>query len=364
MRIFAAGLLVCSVAWCASLAEVELFRAGEGGYFTYRIPALVTTTRGTLLAFCEGRKSSAGDSGDIDVLVRRSLDRGRTWSRPHKIADMGLDTVGNPAPVVERKTGAVFLLLTSNPGQTTERQITDGSARIGRSVWLLRSADDGVTWSAPVDITAQVKRPDWTWYATGPGNGVQLRGGRLVVPCDHNRREGNERHSHVIYSDDRGKTWQLGGEAADKTNESAVVETKDGGLLLNMRSYHGKNRRAIQRSSDGGLTWSALELDPVLIEPVCEASLLAAVRPGQKSDGRALFSNPAATDRSHLTVRLSGDDGRTWSAARLVYDGPSAYSSLTMLGDGTVGLLYERGVTSPYERILFARFDLSWVAGK
>jgi len=239
-------------------------------------------------------------------------------------------------------------LLTSNPGWASERQITEHAPGAVRTVWITHSTDDGANWSSLEDITAQVKKPEWTWYATGPGNGIQLRSGRLVIPCDHNGS------SHVIYSDDRGASWKIGGSAEDKTNESAVVERKDGSLLLNMRSYHGKHRRAVQRSRDGGLTWSPLTFDETLIEPVCQASLIAAGR------GGLLFSNPAATTRTQLTVRLSADDGASWKASRLVYEGPSAYSSLAMLPGGTVGLLYERGERSPYEQIMFAHFDLSW----
>jgi sialidase-1 len=344
-----AALLFASAAWPASLTQLELFHAGEGGYHTYRIPALIVSPKGTLLAFCEGRRNSGGDAGDIDVLLRRSFDRGKTWSPIEKIADMGENTIGNPTPVVERKTGTIFLLLTGNPGAATERQITEAAPGAVRTVWITHSTDDGASWSPLVDITTQVKRPDWTWYATGPGNGIQLRSGRLVIPCDHNG------HSHVIYSDDRGATWKIGGSAEDKTNESAVAELRDGTLLLNMRSYHGKHRRAVQRSRDRGLTWSALEFDDALVEPVCQASLISA------GHGRLLFSNPAATTRTHLTVRLSKDGGATWSASRLLYEGPSAYSSLAMLPGGTIGLLYERGDRSPYERITFAHFDFSWV---
>jgi sialidase-1 len=347
----------CGIAFSATPALVDLYRGGEDGYSAYRIPAMVTTSKGTLLAFCEGRKNSASDSGDIDIVLRRSFDNGRTWSRAQVVADRGGDTIGNPAPVIERKSGTIFLLLTSNPGSATERQITDGSAPAGRTVWIAKSTDDGVSWTAPVEITGQVKRPDWTWYATGPGNGIQLRSGRLVVPCDHVRRDGNERHSHVIYSDDRGATWRIGGIAEDQTNESAVAELRDGSLLLNMRSYHGRNRRAVQRSRDGGLSWSALEFDEALIEPVCQASLISIGK-------RLLFSNPAATTRTRMTVRLSDDDGRTWTASRLLYEGPSAYSSLAVLRDRSIGLLFEYGEKSPYERIAFTRFDLAWVKGK
>jgi sialidase-1 len=323
------------------LAQTTVYQAGEGPYHTYRIPALIASPKGTLLAFCEGRKNSAADSGDIDVLLRRSRDGGRTWLPVQIVADMGVDTVGNPTPVVERKSGTILLLLTRNPGNVTERQT--GSRH--RTVWITRSTDDGVTWSPPAEITAQVKLPDWTWYATGPGNGIQLRSGRLVIPCDHNTGP-TDRFSHVIYSDDRGVTWKIGGTAEAQTNESAVAELANGELVLNMRSYHGKNRRAVQRSRDGGLTWSPLVLDEALIEPVCQASMIRAGK-------RLLFSNPAATTRTRMTVRESRDGGRTWPKSRVIHEGPSAYSSMALLRGGGVSLLYEMGEHGPYERIVF-----------
>jgi sialidase-1 len=174
--------------------QTEVFRAGEGGYQSYRIPALIRTAKGTLLAFCEGRRNSRSDTGDIDILLRRSLDDGTTWEPAQLVADMGADTIGNPAPVVDRRTGTILLLLTSNPGPATEAQISAANAEVNRTVWISRSTDDGATWSRPTDITPQVKRPDWTWYATGPGNGIQLRSGRLVIACDHNQRDDNSRH--------------------------------------------------------------------------------------------------------------------------------------------------------------------------
>lgn len=361
-RLAIAALCLAHTLTAASITRTDVYTAGQGGYHTYRIPALMVSAKGTLLAFCEGRREGSGDAGDIDVVVRRSFDRGKSWLPVRVVADEGGDTIGNPTPVVERKTGAIFLLLTRNPGRVTESQILQG-ATPPRTVWITRSTDDGATWSRPAEITAQVTRPGWTWYATGPGNGIQLRGGRLLVPCNHSTREGGS-FSHVIYSDDRGATWHIGGVAGEKTNESAVAELRNGDLLLNMRSYHGRNRRAIERSQDGGLTWGPLEFDAALVEPVCQASLVAAAPAGKRGDGRLLFSNPAATTRTHLTVRFSRDDGRTWSASRVVEEGPSAYSSLAVLRDGTVGLLFERGSQNPYERITFAHFPIAWVEGK
>ena len=338
-----------------SITQTEVFRAGEGGYHTYRIPALIVSAKGTVLAFCEGRKNSGSDTGNIDLLLRRSFDNGKTWAAVQTIADMDEDTIGNPAPVVDRKTGAIILLMTRNPGKINERQIENSVGE--RTVWITRSTDDGATWSKPQEITTDVKKPEWSWYATGPGNGIQMRSGRLLIACDHTLRANKERHSHLIYSDDQGATWKIEAIAADMTNESAIAEAKDGSLVFNMRSYHGKNRRAVQRSVDGGLTLKPLEMDETLIEPICQASLISMKKP----NGKLLFSNPAATTRTRMTVRLSKDDGRTWSASKVIHEGPAAYSSLAILPDKRVGLLYERGEKRAYELITFARFDVAWI---
>jgi sialidase-1 len=230
-------------------------------------------------------------------------------------------------------------------------------------VWSTRSTDDGATWAKPFEITGSLRRDDWTWYATGPGCGIQLKSGRMVIPCDHNLAGSRARHSHVIYSDDAGKTWKVGGVLGKDTNECQVIEREDGSLLINMRSYHGKNCRAVATSKDGGLTWSEVKLDEALIEPVCQASLLryTTARDGGKS--RVLFANPASTKREKMTVRLSYDDGATWPVAKELHAGPSAYSALAALPDRTIGCLYERGEKSPYERIAFARFSLKWLTG-
>lgn len=326
--------------------SADVYVSGEGGYHTYRIPAIVATKKNTLLAFAEGRRGGAGDAGNIDLLLRRSFDRGKTWQPVQTVADLGDDTIGNPAPVVDQATGDIILLMTRNGGKITEQMIENGEGI--RTVWITRSKDDGATWATPVEISDQVRRADWTWYATGPGNGIQLRkSGRLVIPCDHTRLGSKARHSHLIYSDDHGATWKIGAIAEVKTNESAVAELANGELVLNMRSYHGKNRRAVQRSKDGGLTLGPLTLDEALIEPVCQASLIAYRR---KS---LVFSNPASTKREKMTVRRSDDGGKTWVWSKVLHEGPSAYSSLVELRKGDVGVLYERGEKSAYEKIVF-----------
>jgi sialidase-1 len=338
--------------------QEDLFLAGTEGYHTFRIPALLVTPKGTILAFCEGRKNGRGDSGDIDVVLKRSTDGGKTWSRLQVVADDGANTVGNPCPVVERSTGTIWLLLTHNLSVDSERAIRDGTSNGTRSVWLTKSTDEGITWTKSVDITRAVKDSKWTWYATGPGVGIQLRTGRLLIPCDHTEAKTKVNRSHVIYSDDRGASWKRGGVLGEKTNECQVVERSDGSLLLNMRSYHGRNRRAIATSKDGGLTWSKVTLDEALVEPVCQASLFrVAAKKGNK--GLLLFSNPASTKREKMTVRLSRDEGKTWPAGKRLHDGPAAYSCLAVLKCGEAACLYERGRKSPYEKITLARFALA-----
>jgi len=369
------SLLFCALALAlaargsisAELEQSDLFVAGADGYHTYRIPAVVVSTRGTLLAFCEGRKNSGGDAGKIDLLLKRSTDGGKTWSAQQIIWSDGNNTCGNPAPVVDRDTGVVWLLMTWNLGTDREREIERGSSRDTRRVFVAHSDDDGVTWARPLEITDSVKKPDWRWYATGPVNGIQLtRGphrGRLIVPANHSEISTNGQpvsRSQIIYSDDHGKTWKLGGVEDEATNESTVVELADGSLLQNMRSGRGKNRRAVATSRDAGSTWSPARLDPELIEPVCQASLLRYSWP-EDGKSRILFANPASVKRERMTVRLSYDEGATWPASRIIHAGPSAYSCLAVLPDKTIGCLFECGEKTSYERIVFGRFPLDWL---
>jgi sialidase-1 len=348
--------------------QKDVFIGGENGYHTYRIPAIVTTDRGTLLAFCEGRKYSGNDSGDIDLLLRRSTDGGTTWSRQQVVWDDRDNTCGNPCVIIDCETGVVWLLMTWNRGDDSETKIIQRTSKDTRRVFACHSSDDGATWSRPVEITTDVKKGDWTWYATGPGNGIQLthgdHKGRLVAPCDHREAKTDRYCSHVLYSDDHGRTWQLGGTAPQLgTNECAVVELTDGRLLLNMRN-HGdrKNTRAVCSSPDGGMTWDHPGYDDMLIEPVCQASMLGYRSKTGNREGWILFSNPAAMQREKMTVRLSHDDGRTWPAARLLYKGPSAYSSLTALPDGRIGCLFECGANNPYEKITFTVIPTDWLS--
>lgn len=363
LLIIAIAISAARAAASTQLDQTDVFVSGEGGYHTYRIPAIIRAPNGTLLAFCEGRKSGGGDSGDIDLLLKRSMDGGRTWSATQVVWDDGANTCGNPCPVLDESTGTLWLLLTHNYGVDRERAIAARTGKGTRTVWVAHSQDHGATWTKPVEITSSTKNPSWTWYATGPGIGIQIKHGphrgRLVIPCDHNYDdEIEQKHlsgSHVIYSDDHGKTWKLGGVIRPKVNECQVAELFDGRgtLLMNMRSNHGRNVRAQSTSSDGGITWTPpIDAQP-LVEPVCQASLVR-----HEAGKLLLFSNPAAKTRVQLTVRASADNGRNWRDVAVLHPGPSAYSNLISLSATEAGCLYERGENRPYEKITFARFSL------
>lgn len=350
-----------------SPVQTDVFVSGVGGYHTYRIPAVIVARDGTLLAFCEGRKGGRSDTGDIDLLLSRSTDLGQTWSAPQVIWDDGPNTCGNPCPVLDRDSGTIWLLLTWNSGRIHEKEIQSGLGGDSRRVFVARSDDDGESWSTPADITADVKKASWSWYATGPGAGIQIeRGeyrGRLVIPCDHKvAADGKTRYfSHVIFSDDHGATWQLGGSSPrDQVNECEVVELEDGRLLLNMRNYDRSVRtRQICFSTDGGLSWRDQQHDERLIEPICQASLRRYRWSVDDQPGVLLFSNPASAERREkLTIRASLDDGATWPHSRLLHAGGSAYSCLCVLPDASIGCLYEK---DGYRKIAFARFELDWL---
>lgn len=343
--------------------ETPIFISGENGYNTYRIPALVVSAKGTILAFCEGRKNSSSDTGDIDIVLRRSFDNGKSWDDMRVILDDGTDTVGNPAPVLDRDTGTIWLLITSNLASGPESLIVDGKAP--RTVWVTYSNDDGETWADLKEITQDVKKPTWTWYATGPCHGIQLRNGRLIIPCDHvdgtTHDYSKSAYSHVIYSDDHGKTWQIGGIGQRGTNECVIVETMNNSLHLNSRNYVGEKRRAYAWSYDNGEAFMDFGWDDKLIEPICQGSMIRFTDAIHNDKNRVLFSNPASINREKMTVRISYDECKNWSDGKVLYEGPSAYSDLCVMVDMTIGCLYESGQENPYETITFAKFDLEWL---
>ena len=350
---------------CASDSRQIIFQSGSDGYDTFRIPAIIISPNGTILAFAEGRKNSRSDAGDIDLVLKRSEDQGKTWSALQVIRDDSTNTCGNPAPVVDQSTGQIFLLTTWNLGEDRESEIIDETSQDTRRVFVIHSDDDGATWSDAQEITSDVKKENWTWYATGPGAGIQIeRGeyqGRLVIPSDHIEAETKHYYSHVIYSDDGGETWQLGGRTPEhQVNECQVVELTDGRLLLNMRNYdRDKHFRQVAFTPDGGLTWMDQHFDTTLVEPICQAGMRRYSWPGENSENVILFSNPAHPgERVNMTVRASFDDGETWPVKLALHAGPSAYSDLAVLADGTAMCLYERGEEHPYEAIVLDKFKL------
>jgi sialidase-1 len=350
------------------LNQTTLYQSGSAGYHTFRIPALAVTNNGTLLAFAEGRKAGRGDAGEIDLVLKRSFDNGLTWQPLQVVVAEPAMTCGNPCPVVDRQTGTIWLPFSKNAAADTEELITQGKAV--RTIWLTHSTDNGATWAAPSEITASVKDPTWTWYATGPTHGIQLQSGRLLIPCDHMvgnyfDRTRDPYHSHVIYSDDHGATWQIGGIVDAGTNECAVVELIDGTgghtVYINCRNYIGGKRRAVAWSQDQGNSFTDFRWDETLIEPICQASLvrLSDERTGDRN--RVLFANPASTARERMTIRLSYDECERWPVAKVLHAGPAAYSDLAVAPDGTICCLYERGDEHPYETLTLARFDLEWL---
>jgi sialidase-1 len=361
---FAVALLLSSSSVVAADDAIPVFRAGESGYHTFRIPAIIGTVKGTLLAFAEGRKSGRGDAGDIDLVLKRSNDSGKTWGPLQVVWDDNENTCGNPCPVVDSATGTIWLPMTWNRGDDTEARIKAGASKDGRRVYMSHSTDDGVTWANPRDISGAAKGEGWRWYATGPGVGIQIaegkHKGRLVIPCDHSV-EGGGFSSHSIQSDDGGRTWSLGGVIRPDVNECQLVELPGGKLMMNLRNYAKTDakRRAVATSEDGGQTWSAVHYDAVLIEPVCQASLIRLRRTTAAGEARLLFSNPASEKtREKMTVRLSKDGGKTWPASKVLHAGPAAYSCLVELADGSLACYYERGEKNAYEELVFQRFTI------
>ena len=358
------------------LEKSDVFPAGMNGITRYRIPGIVVTTKGTVLAYSEARKNSKSDWGEIEVHLRRSTDGGKTWQPSQHIAHQAAriegnprkksggeheQTVNNPVAIVDHDTGAIEFLYCVNYARC----------------FSMRSTDDGVTWSQPVEITAAFepfrKKHNWKVIATGPGHGIQLKGGRLVVPIwlayggigDHGPSV-----CGTIYSDDHGKTWQAGdiaipneGEFGDP-NESILATLSDGRVMMVSRNESKPNRKLVTTSADGATAWGKPEFHAELWEPRCMASLLS------HPSGVLVFSNPHTLPlnnnnveipngkgkRENLSIKLSRDNGKTWPVNKTLEVGPSAYSDLVVQPDGTLLCLYEAETD-----IVSARFNLEWV---
>ena len=351
------------------LPLVDVFVNGQEGYPAFRIPALLATQRGTLLAFAEGR-ATLHDHAQNDIVLKRSADGGKTWGPLQLIHEDGANSLGNPTAVVVRETGRVLLMYQRYAKGFDERKAEPGldGPRICRT-FTQQSDDDGATWSKPVEITPQVKRPtEVTSTATGPGIGIQLvRGkhaGRILMPF--NQGPYGKWMVYAVITDDRGKSWRYGETApegaAGYANEVQFVELNDGSVMLNARNQGGGEKvRKVSISRDGGETWSTTRHDSTLIEPICQASILRHPGTGEPAKDVFLFSNPATqTGRTNGTIRLSRDEGGTWPVSRVLYPGGFAYSCLASLPDRSVGCLFER---DGYKVISFARFTVGWVEG-
>ena len=344
------------------------FVGGEGGYAVYRIPSLVVTRAGTLLAFAEGRVS-IDDHARNKIVLRRSTDGGRTWGPLQVVAGDGRESLNNPTAVVLHGSGRVVLMYQRYPESGGERHVKEGVAGDDTCLsFVTASDDDGRTWSEPADVTPQVKRPTGaTSVASGPGVGTELRrgkhAGRIVFPF--NQGPLGDCQVYAAYSDDGGKSWKYGAVApagADgRGNEVQMVELSDGRIMLNSRGSSGKHFRKVAVSADGGESWSPLRDDAALPESQCQASILRYDEPTGAGKGSILFVNPAVQkERTHGTVRLSEDDGATWPVSRELVPGDFAYSCLAVLPDRSVACLYE---TDNYRRIALVHFTTDWLRG-
>ena len=347
----------------------DVFRSGDDGYVSVRIPSVVVTKKGTALAFAEGRQK-ATDQAENDIVMKRSFDGGVTWSALQLLHDDGANSLNNPTALVA-ESGRVFLMYQRIPAQLKEHSQETETGYEGENIYrtfLLISEDDGATWAKPREVTRGTKHPTGaTTVASGPGIGIQLtRGphkGRLVMPF--NEGPYGQWNNYAALSDDEGVTWRCGENVPgaqigqrSQMNEVQMIELSDGSVRLDSRQFAGAKVRKTAVSGDGGATWSAIVELPELRDPSCMAGLLRYSFDDGDGRGRLLHTGPDSTKRDHGTVWLSLDDGATWPVKRELWPGGFAYSVPTRFADGTVGVLFE---ADDYRRIVFARFPIEWV---
>ena len=360
-------------------------------YHTFRIPGMIVARDGSILVFAEGRRGDGGDprrdkNAPIDIVMRRSTDNGRTW-QPLVVIDSGfrpngdLADFGDPTPVLDATTGTVFLFYGQWP-DIAPRNVAYGQSADPddghQTVWVRSSTDHGKTWSD----RKQIVYPDepnetsdglyWRQAEPGPGSGIQLqwqdhktRNGRLIIPAKRAASKTPDGQvtvePFIFYSDDHGKTWQVGKVTpGPDANESEVVELTDGRVLLDARQNSGDFRRR-HLSTDGGVTWGADNPDDIRLTKV-DGSLArySAKRAGHDRD-RILFSGPrgqGGLNRNNITVWSSYDEGKTFVKPVQFNSGFAAYSVVQRLSDGTIGLLLETasGVADRYGEIKLYRF--------
>jgi sialidase-1 len=347
------------------LQQTDVLASGQDGYFAYRIPALETAPDGSLLAFAEARKHNLGDPGferqDIDLVLKRSTNAGVAWSSMQIIEDPGeLWSAANPATLVDRQTGRVWLFyLRGQPGRNTytARPSTEDIRILAR-----HSADNGLSWSEPIDLTTTARDfadPKWRTSVVGPGGAIQDRRGRLVIPV----WRFEPWSVFVAFSEDHGRTWQRGEPVPGVSgDECQLVELADGQLLFDIRQQTGPHRWRAQ-SRDGGRTWSKAQPGEQVTPVCCAIERYTSKAAGDDRD-RILWTGPKGPKRSDLVVRVSYDEGQTFPHERPLSVGPAAYSDLAVLKDSTVGVLWERGVERGYQFITFTRFNLEWLEPK
>jgi sialidase-1 len=380
-----------------TFAKSDLFEAGRDGYALYRIPGLVVTAKGTVLAYCEARRTGKSDWDTIDIMLRRSTDGGKTWSPRVKLSDVPGPKTKNPVALAQKLANPDDVTY-NNPVAFADR---DGTVHFiycleySRAFYLF-SDNDGVTFSSPREITPAFEKfrseYDWKVLATGPAHGIQLKSGRLIVPVWMSTGTGGHAHrpsvTATIYSDDHGRTWQAGDIAVPNTdewifpNETVVVELADGRVMLNVRTESPVHRRLVTISPDGASGWSKPRFDDALREPICMASIIRYSTEADGDKNRIVFANPdnlerldgktipgKSRDRKNLSLKLSYDEGQTWPVNKVLESGYSAYSDLAVLPDGTILCLYERGhpsdaakkKMSSYVYLTLARFNLEWL---
>ncbi len=345
----------------AQASYTDVFVSGQEGYHTYRIPSVVITLRGTLIAFAEAR-TTQNDHAQNDLVLKTSKDRGKSWSDIKVLAQAGEASLNNPQAVV-LNNGRVLVIYQKYPPEGGEHFVKSGyeGDDICRT-FLVHSDDEGQTWSAPREITRSVKRPTYaTSTAAGPGIGIQIQNGpykgRVIMPF--NQGPYGRWMAYTAYSDDNGQSWNYGEVAfplvEGMANEVQVVERMDGSLLLNARSMGAGKYRKVATSADGGQNWSGFQNDSTLIESRCQASIIR----HSWEPSIIAFANPATQEGRHTgTIRLSYDEGKTWPDSKLVYAESFAYSCLVSLSEDRLGLLFE---ADNYGRIVFGSFSLDWL---
>jgi sialidase-1 len=373
------------------IEKQDLFTAGEDpAYNIYHIPGIVVTAKGSVLAWCEARKRPAGvsDWDDIRILLRRSTDDGKTWSAPKSIANVEGPKQKNPFALKMKNVDPNDVTY-NNPVLIADK---DGTVHMlfcleYERVFYQRSDDDGVSWSRPSEITATFeafkKDYDWKVLATGPNHSIQLKTGRIIVPVWLSTGTGGNAHrpsvTATIYSDDQGKTWKAGDIAVPCTeewinpNETVAIELDDGSVMLNVRSESKAHRRLVTTSQDGASGWSRPKFDDALLEPICMGGI---VRYNHGGQSLILFSNPhnldkekgkaepgKSRDRKNVSVKISRDEGQTWSVNKLVESGPSMYSDIAVTQSGTILCFYGRGTKPGFAGagLTLARFNLEWL---